>query len=422
MHVVGINAIVFMQAGVVWPGEIPPSDELARLFNALPKVSSLEDPEKIKMALDAITRWDNQPDHALQPSQNVRRQYWTGEFMAQNSDLKQAAAFFEDGLTLIEHHHPEDYDTRIEFHYQLATILNNNLQSRDALEHFRLAFELLHKRNPEPETRNPATYSQLANCIGRQYWNLADFELARSYFSRTITTVRGTPSGRQTMDLLREHANAFWMLGLMLRGQSDQADGDPSLLNTALKRMRNAYPLYERVGLPDYNLARFDIQISEVYFDLAETHQAIGADEAARAMLNRGRPLAERAVEFIKYADDPAGRLLAELARLRFDVMRTMTQSSKQRIAVRLNDIELQGADIPDRFVLAKAATLRGDWLIRLGEFEKAQMALQHAIDGFGENGKGMATRAERLMRQLPPAHDPEEGYGGADPERGGRN
>ena len=61
-----------------------------------------------------------------------------------------------------------------------------------------------------------------------------------------------------------------------------------------------------------------------------------------------------------------------------------------------------------DEALVAKSLTLRAEWLIKLGDVEKGCEALRMAINIFGADGKGMATRAERLYRAHCKSANPE--------------
>jgi hypothetical protein len=215
---------------------------------------------------------------------------------------------------------------------------------------------------------------------------------------------RGVP---HTDYLRRKTADALWTLALVLRSQSDMRDGGANLLRTALKRMNKAVGIYELVSTDDAQVGRIHVQIAELYIDLAEIHLQRRADESARHMRLEALNHAQTAVDFLKYTDNAAGKTLPELTLLRHSI----TQRADRAAVLELHEFEAEllrlervGAQIHDEILSAKAATLRGEWLLWLGDPDPARAALLLALVGFQSNGMGMATRAQRLLRR---ANDP---------------
>lgn len=407
----GIQPIVNQSASVVWSDETSPSPELVTLFDMLPDLFEMATRKKseIRDKLDKISGYDPQP------SQELRKLYWSGRLLQELGDHKQAFTFFSDARLVAEDHH--DVLSALELTYCMATTQFDMLLSAEALDLYREMLAMWEKL--EPNLRRLDTEIQIRALICRQEWTIGKFDIARGAFARALTKALDARSGQQTPELKKEIANALWDLGLALRSDSDLKDGDLNILQRAKQRMKTARDIYLRLGVPHSHLARLDIQLSDIYFDIAELHQQRNKGESARAMRNRGEPLAREARDFLVGSEDSAAVSLAEIVSLRPDIMWPQ-RATRDEIEDRLASIERAAKN--DTFVLAKAATLRADWLMTLGEWGKARTALTFAIEGFGENGKGMATRAERLMRHLPPTHAPEEGYGGANPEQGGRN
>lgn len=420
----GIQMIVKQSASVVWPNEPPASPELVALFDALPVLFDLEskrEPE-IRGILDRI-----KGDY-LQPSLDLRRLYWSGRLFQMRGDHKQAFIFFSHARDIATDHNQVAW--KLELSHCMATEQYDTLNSANALDMYREMLGIWENAAPNKIERRLDTEIQIRAFICRQEWYIGEFDAAHGNLARVLTKAMDVRGTQQSPELRKEIANALWDLALALRSDSDLADGNLDMLNQASRRMQKARGIFKSIGVDHYVLARIDIQVADIYYDIAELHLQRNSGEAARAMRDRGEDIAREARETLVDTDDAAAPLLEQIVSLRPHIMwpksaapaKRARQLTNEEIETRLMDIERQSAALKDNFLIAKAATLRADWLMMLGEWDKARIALELAIEGFGENGKGMATRAERLMRQLPPAHKPERHYGGGDPERSGRN
>lgn len=396
MDLPGVHSILFKPASEVWPGEQRPSLELTRLIDGLPGYFQLGKLTEARESLDQIARFE------LQPSQTMRLHFWQGELFVEKKDLSQAFAFYDMALGIATD--SSDFDSIIELTLAAAGAVYGLLRYRDALMYYEIALDTWRNKAPDVSTRRLDTETMLQNFIGRQKWEIGEFEGAQQILARVLPKALRAPQAARTPRLKIETANALWMLGLTLRAQSDMRDGDEGYLRIALRRMRKAVGLYEQIGIDANILGRFDIQIAEVYLDLAELHLQRGAEEAARAMRNQGLAHVNQAKEYLTLAGDSAADALARITDLRARVMRPSATESVQsidEIEATLTEIEHVAAALNDRILIAKAATLRAEWLMALGENEKARDALLWALKGFNPDGMGMATRAQRLLRRL---------------------
>jgi hypothetical protein len=415
MSLVGLVSIVFKPASNVWPGETPPSPELAALFDSLPALFELEtrNDEAVRDALDAITRLD------LQPSQELRRLYWSARRCESHNDHRQAFELFDRVRQLAAEH--DDVISTLEMAVSAANAQHDGLLYLDALIAYREALNFWENAKLTRADRRLDTEIQLRDFVCREEWLVGEFDAAHGNLARALTKALKPPKASQSEELRKGTANGLWTLALALRADSDRSDGNLKILKQASKRMLTARNIYRDLGVPHNQLARLDIQLADIYFDLAELHLQRNIAESARSMRSRGVDMANEARDFLARTRDRAAPWLAEIVSLRPDIMWPQCTTPAQ-IDARLTAIERQAAKMEDQFLIAKAATLRAEWLMSLHEWNKARTTLTLAIEGFSLGGKGMATRAERLMRQLPPMHGPEDGYGGADPERGGHN
>jgi len=414
MDMSGIDSILFKPASEVWPGEQMPSPELMRLIDGLPRLFELGKYAEARESLEQIARFE------LQPSQTMRLHYWEGELMVVHKDTAQAFAFYEMALGIALD--ASDFDSVIELTLASAGKVHALQQFRDALTYYQIALDTWHKLAPDATTRPLDTEITLQTFIVRQMWEIGEFDQAQPRLAHILPLALRAPRAARTMQLLKQTANALWMLGLTLRSQSDMRDGDEGYLRTATRRMRRAVHLYEQVGVEAINLGRFDVQIAEIYFDLAELHLQRHAAEAARAMYNQGLAYVNQATDYLTLSGDKAADVLARLTRLRASVMlpgATKSWQSIDEIETTLTEIERDAADQKDRILVAKAATLRAEWLMALGDNEKARESLLWALKGFNPDGMGTATRAQRLLRRITASDDPD---GLSDPRTNSQN
>ncbi len=319
-----------------------------------------------------------------------------------------------------------DLDSQITLTNLAGLMKYGQMRNYEALAYYQQALVLWQSRAEQLARPRAEPAIMLRERIGTAQWHVGEFDDARATLARALIVAlyrRGAP---QTEYLRRQTANALWALGLTLRSQSDTRDGDASLIRTALKRMAKAVGLYTQVGTDDENLGRLHVQIAELYLDLAELHLARGADATARPMRREARNHAQTAADLLKHTSNAAGKLLPQLTLLRYAITQRLNRNAARQLHVfeaDLKQIESDAAEIGDQIISAKAATLRGEWLLWLGDAAHAREALLLAITGFQNGGMGMATRAQRLLRgidRFPPPADgrahPSVGPGPLDP------
>ncbi len=162
-------------------------------------------------------------------------------------------------------------------------------------------------------------------------------------------------------------------------------------------------------------MGRIAIQIADIYLDLTELHLHEDKLESARSMRTQAKAYVEHAADYLHPADDPEGRVLVRITKLRFKMIKTRVIDSiftYQNIEDDFATIERNPITQKDEALVAKSLTLRAEWLIKLGDAAKGCELLKMAIRTFGEDGKGMATRAERLYRAHCKSANPETSYG----------
>lgn len=392
----GIQSILVKPASEVWPGESKPVPELERLIDGAPQLFEMERFVELGISLDEIARFE------LESSQTMRLNYWRGKYLNETNDASQALALFDIALSIATG--ANDLASMIVITIEAANALYNRTQYRNALTYYAIALDAWHNKMPDPSTRNTDTEIMLQTFVGDGTFLVGEIDESHQIFARALALALRAPRASRTLLLQKETANALWTLCLVLRAQSDMRDGDEGYLNTALRRMRKAVGLYEHVGVEAKHLGRFDIQIAEVYLDLAELHLQRGATQAARAMRTAGFARIDQTRDYLKYAGDGAGEILERITRLRASVMwpgATKSVRAIDEINATLTKIEHDAAALNDRILIAKVATLRAEWLISLGDKEAARDALLWALKGFNPDGMGMATRAQRLLRRL---------------------
>ncbi len=395
MGIPGVDTILETPAKKVWPGEHEPTKEFARLFDEIPHLLELGWYGEVTERLDQITASDT-----LEPSQTMRLHYLQGWLLSDMQDYRQAFQFYRQACEIAEDH--GDLDSQITLVDHCGLMLYGQMRHRDATLYYQEALGLwrtraaqLLKPRAEPEVK---FYER----IGATQWNTGDFDEARVTLARGLTIALYKPGIPRT-DFIRDRAaRALWTLGMTLRSQSDMRDGDISLLRLARKRLKQASELFALVGQEQENVGRLHIQIAELELDLAEIYLHRGADAAARGHRDAARQHMRFAAELTTDADRPAAKLLPELTMLRYDITRNLNRSAVRNtlgFASRLQDIEQRAEAIDDAVISGKAATLRGEWCLWLGDSDQARAALLLAITDFGSNNMGMATRAQRLLR-----------------------
>lgn len=395
MGIPGVDTILDTPAKYVWPGERQPAKEFALLFDEIPHLLELGWHDQVVARLDAIARAEQEP------SQTMRLRYLQARLFSDTHDYRQAFQFYRQACEIAEDH--GDLDSQITLVDHCALMLYGLMQHRDATLYYQKALVLwrtraaqLYKPRAEPEVK---FYER----IGATQWNTGDFDEARVMLARGLTIALYKPGVPRT-DFIRDRAaRALWTLGMALRSQSDMREGDVNLLRLARKRLKQGSELFALVGQDQENVGRLHVQIAEIELDLAEIYQQRGAHTAAREHRDAARQHIAFAAELAMDADSAATKLLPELTILRYDITRNLSGPAirnARSFEPRLQEIEQRAEAIGDNVIIGKAATLRGEWCMWLGDTAQAQTALLLAIADFGSNNMGMATRAQRLLRR----------------------
>ena len=332
----------------------------------------------------------------------MRLRYLQGQLLSDRQDYRQAHQFFEMALYVATQ--GNDYDSQIVLLYLMGLMLYGAMQNREARNYYDMALDLWSTRARQlshPPIDPEVTIRQR---LGQVLWLIGEFEEANSTLGRVLTLARHRRRVYDQNALREQVATALWTLALVHRAQSDMLDGDASYLRTALRRTDKALSLYRRVATHQVNFARFNIQIAEIYLDLAEVHRSGDNMAAMRYALHRATGFIQDAEEYLAPKDDKWAPLLASLTRLRYDIMLLSLRALATKVAEvesRLEMIERTAEKFKDHILTAKAATLRAEWLLSLGDAETARTVLLLALQGFRDDGMGQATRAQRLLRRI---------------------
>jgi tetratricopeptide (TPR) repeat protein len=402
MEIPGINSILNQEAGAVWAGEPTPSADCIALFKKALFAINRNHFEEAARLLKQIERCEPTL------SQAMRLQYLYGLLLSEQHSYNQAHVFYTNALNMATAF--GDIDSQILLTMMAGEVRYGAMRNLEAQAHFQIALELwrLHSESlPHPPVEPEATILEFS---GRVLWLTGQFEEAQAAVARVLAAPiyrGGVPRSAYLRSII---AGALWTLALAMRAQSDQMDGDAHYLGTALRRARKALGIYEGFGTSSVNMARFCVQIAEIYLDLAEVHLMQDNKAAARPMQKEGFNYARQAQDFLKLTGDVWAELLTELTLLRHDIMGQSQRDAiytLHDIEARFLAIEYKAADLDDHIISAKDATLRAEWLMQFGDQDAARSALQLALKGFSGSGMGQATRAQRLLRRIGPASDP---------------
>lgn len=414
MPIPGLDSILFKSASIVWPSDEWPDGEepdpaTVTLFDTAANQFHEErpEPEKALAALNTIKQ------ATLQPSQQMRFAFLMGRALVAKGDIKQGIAFFHQALDIAKEH--QDFDSVCEILLRTGHTAYNAQRHRAALEYYKTTYDTWLDYFPDLSARPIAAEVMLRENIGTEQWLIGEIEEAHQTIASVVTLAENAPRAARISVLIAVHANALWTLGLIFRSLSDLRDGDKGYLHDAIERFRKSINLYKRIGAESYQVGRISIQIAEAYLDLAELHLSMIKPESARAMNLQANAFVDQAAAFLLPANDPEGRVLASITQLRLKMIKTRELDSVrtfQSIEDDFATIEHDPITQNDEALVAKSLTLRAEWLIKLGDTKKGCEALQMAIKTFGKDGKGMATRAERLYRTYCEPANPEISHG----------
>lgn len=396
MKIPGVDSILNKHASAVWGTEQIPDPELVTFFEAAQAAIEDGDFATAEHLLMQMSKRD------LLPSQDMRRCYLLGMFFSDQRDYGQAYLFYDQALNIAVDH--SDLSSRLLLTFLAGLVLYGALRNYEAIEYYQEALDIWHvysRTMSHPLVEPEVTFLE---ALGKSQWNVGQFGEAHGTLARIVALAQNRRNTFRDKYLSQLYATALWTLALVLRSQSDMVDGDENHIRTALRRGKKAVGLYRSLHAPKVYVGRLYVQIAELYLDLAELHFVQGKRNAARAMYHEGHHYAQSASEILDSTTDTSGKLLAKLTLLRHDIMDQTpreTLLTVPQIESRLSAIERAAAKLRDEFISAKAATLRGEWLLALGDKDAAQLALSLALQGFEPNGSGMATRALRLLRQI---------------------
>lgn len=398
MEIPGIDSILFKTASVTWDSEAKPSVDLIRLIDAIPGKLDAGNFDDVVKLLGQIARF------ALEPSQEMRVLFLKGRLLSDMQDYAQAYQMYEKSLDVAEQH--ADLDSQITLTDLAGLMMYGLTRFREAVAYYQKALALWHKRKTQIPEPRPDPEIHFGGRIGIAQWHVGDFDDARAMLARVLTLALYKSGVPPTSYLYTATGDSLWSLALVLRSQSDMHDGGVGYLHTALRRMKRAITCFEHVGTDAVNMGRLHIQIAEIYLDLAEIHLLRGVRESARPMRLEALNYVQSAASYLNPSEDAAGKLLAQLTLLRHAITRRLDRDAAlelREFEEELLHVEREAARIGDAIISAKAATLRGEWLLWLGDPDSARAALLLALAGFQSNGMGMATRAQRLLRRANP-------------------
>lgn len=395
MNIPGIDSIILCSASVVWPDEPPPAEHLVGRFDGIPAKLKLGRFDDVSKDLIEIARSN------LQPSQTVRLLSLQADLLTESEEYGQAYQLYYRALEVAESY--GDVPTEVLLMLYCGLMLYGQMRHYEAIIHYEEALALWRawvRLNPKP---SDDTEVAIYGLIAETQWSTGQFDTAIGTVARALTAARREDETPATPELRDATASALWTLGLALRSQSDMADGDFSLLDTALDRMQEALTLYQRDGASADNIGRLLIQMSEIRLDQAELHLLHGRPGKARTAREHAEHDAKLARDFLQQTINQPGQLLPELTLLRCEISRLPDPDAilhMKEFESRLCDIEREGEEIHDGAILAKAAMLRGEWLLWLDDPEPARKALLTALGDMQPNNLGLATRVQRLLRR----------------------
>jgi tetratricopeptide (TPR) repeat protein len=399
MGIRGVHSILYESASAVWSGEQQPSERLATVINKLN-----EKIEKDILVADDHLLTDEMARMTLEPSQEMRLRYFEAYLLRESSpvrDFKRAYQVFEHALYLADQH--ADLDSQIVLTGQLGLMKYGDALHHEAISHYEVALELWQQR--ERQLADPSAEPELyfRDRIGVSQFSIGEFDAAEGTLARVLTVVKQRPDVPQTPELRATAAKTLWTLGLIHRAQSDMQDGSETLLLRALERLEEALTTFRNVGEHEVNVGRLHIQIAETCLDLSDWYLQRDQRKQANQARQKARVNIVAAQSIPKYANDAFGPLLTELALLRYEITRTLDADAARGLhafELRLKALEDLAAEGKSESLSAKCATLRGEWLLWLGDAPHAREAFVLALAGLRPDNMGEATRPQRLLRR----------------------
>ena len=400
MSIPGVDSILYQPGTAVWPGELPPSGQLLELISAMNGVIELD------YAFDLTPEVTLMGRMKLEPSQDMRLHYYQGYLLRDNSvsrDFEQAYHLFRQALDIAEQY--GDLDSQVVLLDQLALMRYGMGQHSEALPLYQQA--LAHWQNRMLQLTDPPVEPELhfRERLAIAQFSVGAFDAAAGSLARVLTIANQHLDQPQSAYCSETIAKALWTLGLLHRAQSDIQDGSESLLHSAIAAMRETVDLFNEVGAHEYDISRIHIQWAETLLDLSDFYLQNGQDAKARDA--RGEALRHittaESVQNFSNSDDISGRSLTALARLRHHITRLPDAEAIREI----DDFDAQLTAISTfaerkkmTAIVGKAAALRGEWLLWLGDAPHAREAFLQALAELQANNSGEATRMNRLLRR----------------------
>ncbi len=395
MNIPGIDSIILCSASVVWPGEPAPAEHLVGRFDGIPPKLKLGRFDEVSSDLADIAGSN------LEPSQTVRLLTLQADLLTESEDYGQAYQLYLQAMQLAENY--GDIPTEVLLMLHSGLMLYGQTKHYEAIIHYEEALALWRAWiRLNPVSSDDAVVAILG-LIAETQWSTGQFDAAIGTVARALTAARRQDDAPIAPALRDVTASALWILGLALRSQSDMADGSFNLLNSALDHMQEGLKLYQQDGAYADNIGRLLLQMSEIRLDLAELHLQHGRQGKARIAREHAERDAQTARDFLQQTINQPGQLLPELTLLRCEITRPTDPDAilhLREFESRLGDIEHEAEEIHDGAILAKAAMLRGEWLLWLDDPEPARKALLIALKDLQPNNMGLATRAQRLLRR----------------------
>jgi len=395
MNIPGIDSIILHSASEVWPGEPAPAEHLVGLFDGIPAKLKLGRFDEVSADLIEIAR-DN-----LHPSQTVRLLCLQADLLTESEECGQAYELYYQAMQIADEQ--RDTPTEVLLMLYCGLMLYGQTRQYEAIILYEEALALWRawvRLNPAP---SDDTVVAIHGLIAETQWSSGQFDAAIGTVARALTAAKRQDDTPVAPALRDATASALWTLGLALRSQSDMSDGDFSLLESALDRMEEGLALYKKEGSYADNIGRLLIQMAEVRLDQAELHLQHDRHGKARMAREHAERDAKMARDFLQQTINQPGQLLPELTLLRCEITRSPDPDALLHMTEfesRLCDIEREAEEIHDGAILAKAAMLRGQWLLWLDDPEPARKALLIALKDLQPNNMGLATRAQRLLRR----------------------
>lgn len=404
MSIPGVNSVLYQPGTVVWPGEQKPSERLVELIEAMNGVIELDYAFDLQPEVDEMARMELKMD--LEPSQQMRLRYFQGYLLRDNSesrDYGQAYQLFRQALDVAEQY--GDLDSQVVLLDQLALMQYGMGQQSEALPLYQQA--LARWQNRTLQLTDPSVEPELhfRERLATTQFSVGAFDAAAGSLARVLTIANQLLDEPQSAYRSETIAKALWTLGLVHRAQSDIQDGSESLLLSAIAAMRETVNLFNEVGAHEYDIARIHIQWAETLLDLSDLY--LQNEQDAKARDTRGKALRHittaRSVQNYSNADDISGRSLTAMALLRHQITRLPDAEAIREIDdfdAQLTAISLYAGRKKMPTVVGKAAALRGEWLLWLGDAPHAREAFLQALAELQANNSGEATRIKRLLRR----------------------